>query len=205
MRLLVISLLTLVISGCVSRQVQSLTDLPLPAAQAGNCCWQVLQQLDIRYGEQTYKLTGALVQAKTGVTLVLLDPLGRRLLSIQKEGETLQTWRSPELPSDLPERFLLASSMLVWWPLADWQIALQQTPDWQLTSSANSRVLSHRGRAILRATYRPTHHPTYHPRPVSVVDGMTEQTVAQAETVLLQHQLQSMAITIKTERWEPLQ
>jgi len=197
MRLLVISLLTLVVSGCVSRQVQSLTDLPLPTAHSQNCCWQAMQQLEIRYGEETYKLTGALVQANTGVTLVLLDPLGRRLLSIQKEGETVQTWRSPELPSDLPERFLLASSMLVWWPLADWQIALQQTPEWQLSSSATSRVLSHRGRAILSATYGPT--------PVSVVNGMTEQTVAHAETVLLQHQLQAMAITIKTERREPLQ
>jgi len=197
MRLLVIGLLTLMVSGCVSREVQSLADLPLPAAQAGNCCWQVLQRLDIRYGEQTYKLTGALVQAKTGVTLVLLDPLGRRLLSIQKEGETLQTWRSPELPDGLPERFLLASSMMVWWPLADWQAVLQQTPDWQLTNGTNNRVLSYRGRPIISATYGAT--------PVSVVNGMTEQTVAHAEAVLLQHQLQSMAITIATERWEPLQ
>lgn len=196
-RLLVISLLMLVVSGCVSRQVQSLADLPLPAAHSQNCCWQAMQQLEIRYREQTYKLTGALVQTRTGVTLVLLDPLGRRLLSIQKEGETFQTWRSPELPSDLPERFLLASSMLVWWPLADWQIALQQTPEWRLTSSASSRVLSHRGRDILSATYGPT--------PVSVVAGMSQQTVEQAELVLLHHQLQPMAISIKTERREPLQ
>jgi len=196
-RLLVISLLTLVVSGCVSRQVQSLTDLPLPAAQAGNCCWQVLQRLHIRYKDQTYQLRGALAQTKAGVTLVLLDPLGRRLLSVQKQGDALQTWRSPELPDGLPERFLLASSMLVWWPLADWQAVLQEKPEWQLSSSTNSRVLSHRGRPIISATYGPT--------PVSVVAGMTEQTVAQAETVLLQHQLPSMAITIKTERREPLQ
>lgn len=196
-RLLVISLLTLVVSGCVSRQVQSLTDLPLPAAQAGNCCWQVLQRLDIRYKDQTYQLTGALAQTKAGVTLVLLDPLGRRLLSVQKQGDALQTWRSPELPDGLPERFLLASSMLVWWPLADWQAVLQQTPEWQLTSGTNNRVLSYRGRPIINAVYGPI--------PVSVVEGMTIKTITRGETVLLQHQLQSMAITIVTERWEPLQ
>jgi hypothetical protein len=192
-----VALLTLLVTGCVSRQVQTLADLPLPATQAGNCCWQALQRLDIRYQAQDYQLTGALAQTPAGVTLVLLDPLGRRLLSIQKQGDALQTWRSPELPASMPERFLLASSMLVWWPLADWQAALQATPEWQLNSSANSRVLSRRGRPIISASYGPT--------PVSTVDGITQKTVEQAEVVVLQHQRQAMSITIATERWEPLQ
>lgn len=191
-----IVLLALIASGCVSRQVQTLADLPLPATPAGNCCWQALQHLDIRYQQQTYQLTGALAQTNAGVTLVLLDPLGRRLLSVQKQGDALQTWRSPELPEGMPERFLLASSMLVWWPLADWQTALRATPEWQLQSSADSRVLSHRGRLIISAHYSP--------KPVSVTAGMNPQTVAQAEIVLLQHQLQDMAITIATERRESL-
>lgn len=196
-RLLALSLLALVASGCVSRQVQNLTDLPLPAAQSGNCCWQAVQQLQIRYQQQTYPLTGVLAQSASGVTLVLLDPVGRRLLSVQKQGDELHTWRAPELPEGLPERFLLASSMLVWWPLADWQTALQQSPEWQLTSSANSRVLSYRGRPIISASYGPT--------PVSVIEGMIQKTVDQAEVVVLEHQLQALAITIATERWEPVQ
>ncbi len=196
-RQLAIALLTLAAGGCVSRQVQTLADLPLPATPAANCCWQALQHLDIRYQAQAYQLTGALAQTKNGVTLVLLDPLGRRLLSVQKQGDKLQTWRSPELPDGLPERFLLASSMLVWWPLADWQAALQSAPDWQLASTANSRVLSYRGRSLISVSYGPT--------PVSVVDGMTQKTVDKREVVLFQHQLQSMEITIATERLEPVQ
>lgn len=192
-----IALLAFIASGCVSRQVQTLADLPLPATPAGNCCWQALQRLDIRYQEQAYQLSGVLAQTKSGVTLVLLDPLGRRVLSIQKQGDALQTWRSPELPEGLPERFLLASSMLVWWPLADWQAALQTTSEWQLNSTADTRVLSHRGRPIISARYGPA--------PVSVVAGMTQETVAQAEVVVLQHQRQSMAIRVATERLEPVQ
>lgn len=183
--------------GCVSRQVQSLADLPLPATSGENCCWQALQQLEIHYQEQTYKLTGALAHTATGVTLVLLDPLGRRLLSVQKQGGELQTWRAPELPDGLPERFLLASSMLVWWPLADWQATLQQQSEWQLTSSASSRMLSYRGQPIISASYGPT--------PISVINGITPKTVDQNETVLLQHHRQPMAITIVTERLEQLQ
>lgn len=192
-----IALLALIASGCVSRQVQTLADLPLPATPASNCCWQALQQLHINYQQQNYQLTGALAQTRAGITLVLLDPLGRRLLSVQKQGDdALQTWRSPELPEGLPERFLLASSMLVWWPLADWQTALQPTPEWQVSSTANTRVLSHRGRPIISASYGPA--------PVSVVKGMTQKSVGKAEVVVLQHQLQSMTITIATERLEPV-
>jgi hypothetical protein len=190
-------MLVLFTSGCVSRQVQTLADLSLPGPQAGNCCWQALQRLEIRYRGQTYTLTGALAHTTAGVTLVLLDPVGRRLLSVQQQDNALQTWRAPELPDDLPERFLLASSMLVWWPLSDWYEILQQTPEWQLTTTANQRVLNYKGRPIINAVYSPM--------PVSVVEGITLKTTTQAETVLLQHQLQPMSITIVTERWEPLQ
>jgi len=191
-----IALLALLASGCVSRQVQTLAELPLPATPASNCCWQALQQLEIRSGDADYPLTGALAQTSTGATLVLLDPVGRRLLSVQQQGGELTTYRAPELPEGLPARMLLASSMLVWWPLADWQSALQQSPEWTLTASATSRVLSYRGRAIIRADYPPAS--------ASLVDGLTQQTLAQRERVVLQHQQQPMSIVIRTERWEPL-
>ena len=191
--LLLVGLIGL-LSGCVSRQVQTLAELPLPATPAINCCWQALQQLEIRYGEEDYPLTGALAQAKSGVTLVLLDPVGRRLLSVQQQGTELETYRSPELPDGLPERFLLASSLLVWWPLADWKTALQASPEWTLTTSDTSRVLSHRGRVIIRADYSSS---------AAVINGMTKQT-SPSEQVVVQHQLQPLRIAIRTQRWEPL-
>lgn len=195
--LLLISVVWLLgLAGCVSRQVQTLADLPLPAAPASNCCWQALQQLQIQFGDEQYQLSGALAQTREGVTLVLLDPVGRRLLSVQQRGESLQTYRAPELPADLPERFLLASSMLVWWPLADWQAALQAAPEWQLAASETSRTLSYRGRAIIRAEYPQAS--------TSLAQGLTQQTLERNERVLVQHQQQPMTIAISTQRWEPL-
>jgi hypothetical protein len=180
-----------------------LENLPLPADQSANCCWQALQKLDITYGKQRFQLTGVLAQTRTGVTLVLLDPFGRRLLSITKQGDAINTYRSPELPAELPERFLLASSMMVWWPLADWQTLLSSrnsgaSPNtgWKLEATATSRVLSYRGQAMVSASYGTN--------PVSLINGMTSKTVANQETILLQHQRQPMAITITTQSWEPL-
>lgn len=191
-----IVLLLISLAGCVSRQVQALAELPLPATPASNCCWQALQQLEIRYGEQDYPLTGALAQTTSGVTLVLLDPLGRRLLSVQQQGDEIAIYRAPELPRNLPERFLLASSMLVWWPLADWQAALQQSPEWTLLSSDTSRVLHYRGRAIIQVDYAQASR--------SAENGMDKDTLERAGRVVVQHQQQPMTITISTQHWEPL-
>lgn len=203
MRLIVISLLILLLSSCATRQVQTLANVPLPTDQSANCCWQALQKLDITYGKQKFQLTGVLAQTRTGVTLVLLDPFGRRLLSITKQGDTINTYRSPELPAELPERFLLASSMMVWWPLTDWQALLsshntEASPNtgWKLEVTANSRVLSYRGQPMVSASYGANS--------TSLINGMTSKTVANQETILLQHQHQPMAITITTQSWEPL-
>lgn len=189
--LLVGAALILLASGCVSRQVQTLASLPLPAASAQSCCWQALQQLDITYEDKHYKLTGALAHTKTGVTLALLDPLGRRLLSINKRGDTLDTYRSPELPEVLPERFLLASSLLVWWPLADWQ---SLPAPWHVTVEGLSRVLSYGNKPILSAQYTASSP--------ALLEGMSMASLNQPVT--LQHRLQPLVIEVTTSSLEVL-
>lgn len=200
-RNLLMGLLVLLASGCVTRQVQTLADLPLPADSNGNCCWQAFQKLDIRYGKQVYKLTGALAQTREGVTLVLFDPLGRRLLSINKQGNKLNTYRSPELPQGLPERFLLASSMLVWWPLADWQATLATDPNWQVTNSQvtnskSERRLLYRGKPIISASYSLAS--------VAVTTGMTNRALMDGP-VQLKHQYQDLSITVDTQGLDALE
>jgi len=197
MRLLAISFLLLLLSSCSTRQVQTLANLPLPADQSANCCWQAVQKLDITYDKQHFQLTGALAQTRAGVTLVLLDPFGRRLLSISKQGDTVDTYRSPELPAELPEHFLLASSMMTWWPLADWQTLLVSSKTgWELKATSDSRTLNYRGKTIISANYGLAAE--------SVVRGMTPDILAHQGTVLLQHHYQPMVIAITTQSWEPL-
>ncbi|RYY73814.1 MAG: DUF3261 domain-containing protein [Gammaproteobacteria bacterium] len=194
-RTLCISALILFTSSCATRQVQTLASLPLPDHQGGNCCWQALQQLEISYGKEHYKLTGALARTGEGVTLVLFDPFGRRLLSIHKKGEKLDTYRSPELPEGLPERFLLASSMLVWWPSADWQQTLAAEGPWRVDNTADERVLRNGEMKIIRVSYSPGSS--------TVVDGMSGNTVNEG-AVVLQHEYQALTIKIITQRIDML-
>lgn len=198
MRLLVLIFLVLLGSGCISRQVQTLASLPLPDVQSQACCWQALQQLDIRYKDQAYKFHAALALTKKGVTLVLLDPLGRRILSLTKQGNVIETYRAPELPETLPGEFLLASSLLAWLPFSDWQEFLLQ-PDnrqWQLAIDQYDRVLNYHGRPIL--------HLRYKPQAVSVEKGIGSWTISGRETLELEHLYQPLRIRITTERWDAL-
>jgi hypothetical protein len=194
-RLFFVCLLAIFASSCATRQVQTLASLPLPADQSQNCCWQALQQLDITYGKQSYKLTGVLAQTRAGVTLVLLDPFGRRLLSVNKQGETITSYRSPELPQGLPERFLLASSILVWWPLADWQSLLASSnAGWKISLTGSERILSYRGQTMVRVSYLPDSS--------TLVNGMSSEAIGQV--VILKHAHQPLAIKVITQSLDKL-
>ncbi len=183
----------LALGGCASHKVDGLGGLPLPTASSGHCCWQALQQLELDYGRgdsrQHYTLNAALAQTRAGISLVLLDPFGRRLLSLQQDGKgELQTYRAPELPESLPARFLLASSLLAWWPLADWQQTLASDKHWQLKLDGDGRQLSYRGKPLLQLGYSPG--------ALSTAQGLGDWSLA--EPLLLRHLRQPLQIRVRT-------
>ena len=184
------------LSGCANLPAQqNLTSLPLPTQ--GPCCWQALQTLNITYQQKTYTLNAALANSAQGLSLVLFDPLGRRMLSLVRQPNGhINSYRAPELPSTIPEHFLLASSLLVWWPMADWQALLGQSSPWQLAIQGQSRVLSYRGKPIMRAQY---------PANTSALTQGINAAVATANTpVTLQHLQQPLQLRITTNRFDAL-
>ncbi|PUA27668.1 MAG: hypothetical protein B0W54_14055 [Cellvibrio sp. 79] len=188
MRLLIICWMVL-LAGCAHRQHYQLEDLPLPAAQGKGCCWQATQQLEIHYKHQVYRLGAALARTTDGVSLVLLDPVGRRLFSIRQRGEQLETYRSAELPEDLPGRFLLASSMLAWWPASDWN--LLQGSEWSLVSDVSRRELRYRAVPLVTITYGPQ-------------DGTATEAGLQGKSARLEHHKIPLGITVVTTQWKAL-
>ncbi|QEY17408.1 DUF3261 domain-containing protein [Cellvibrio sp. KY-GH-1] len=190
--LVVAALMALV--GCGQMRVSTLETLPLPADQGGNCCWQVLQQLDIDYQARHYQLTAALAQSGDATSLVLLDPLGRRVLSVSKKGAQLEIYKAPELPQDLPARFLLASSLLAWWPDRDWQQALQTQTDWQLKSIADGRQLGYRGKPLVEITYSGV-------PPRIVEQGLGDALLGVSNRARVRHLRLPLTIAVTNVRW----
>lgn len=192
MRLLIVCLIAcwmVLLAGCAHRQHYQLEDLPLPAAQGRGCCWQATQQLEIHYKQHVYRLGAALARTADGASLVLLDPVGRRLFSVRQRGAQLEIYRSAELPEDLPGRFLLASSMLAWWSPSEWSSL--HGSDWSLVASASRRELLYRTAPLVTITYGP--------QPQSALDG-----IAAGKSAHLEHHKIPLGITVVTTQWKAL-
>lgn len=190
------------LAACSPMRVATLATVPLPAATGGNCCWQALQQLEVTYQERQLQLTAAFANKPEGASLVLLDPLGRRMLSVTQQGDGLEVYRAPELPQDLPAQFLLASSMLSWWPEADWQRTLEGTP-WQLQAASRAkgtsyRQLTYKGKPLLLIDYGSA-------APAQVAQGIGRELLGASERVLLSHERLPLRIRVTSVQWEALE
>lgn len=190
-------LMLLILTGCLSARIQNLEKLPLPT-EYEHCCWQAFQQLDIHYKSDHYKINAVLAITKQGLTLVLLDPFGRRLLSLNKSTDATEIYRAPELPETVPVNFLLAASLLAWLPITDWNVLLTQPKYemWKVNIDNSDRLLSYNDHKLLRLSYTPS--------AVSLEKGIGQWTVIGHEVLELHHLHQPLSITIRTERWDTL-
>jgi hypothetical protein len=120
--------------------------------------------------------------------MALLDPLGRRLLSVQESDGELELYKLPELPDVLPPQRLLRLIQLAWWPETSWQY-LTDT-DWLLSIESTSRHLSKNNQPVL-----------------SINEFMSPATPAlstMGSSVTLVHHQQPLTIQMTTRHWQVL-
>lgn len=157
-------LLGLVISGCTnSRHIATLQQLPLPNIGTGECCWQLLQSISINNDGNTADLQGVLLQQQAQLSLILLDPMGRRLATITNTADTVTLETNAEIDAKIPDRLLIAAVYLTYWPEQSWQHTLHNSP-WTLQQThANSgqinRHLSYNNRVIISVDNAQLHGP----------------------------------------------
>ena len=180
------------ISACSSTQhIGSLTTLPLPDTTAVHCCWQALQQLEINREGKKYSLQAALALTQEApgpqLTLILLDSLGRRLVSVRDNNDPNQQLRIHQqaaagVAKKLPGRFLLAAVYLAYWPDSGWQQALADS-DWALDKTPTGRTLYYRQQAIVSVSAKQ--------QPLGPESG---------QSVILRHHLKTLGVTINTHQ-----
>lgn len=188
------SLLTLlVITGCVGRDIITLKKLPLPQNKNSNCCWQVLQELEIQFKNETIILTGAIAVQPDMLSIVLMDPLGRRLISIQQNKEGISSYRSPEISKQLPEHFLLAFIYLSWWPESQWNIS----HPWKLSTSDTERELFYKNRPLVSLQYDEQLKNKNH-------ENSAMRYPQEGHSLTLIHHKQPLTITVTTKQFTQL-
>lgn len=76
---------------------------------------------------------------------------GQRVLSMNYDGKTLQSWRHPMLPSQVRVEDVMEDTQLTLWPLAAIRAALP--PGWQIEQQGLRRTLSLQGEPIMVIDY----------------------------------------------------
>ena len=115
----------------------NLASLPLPDSSELPCCWQAQESLAIDYRGQRHTLTSVMAVEAAGLTLVVLDPLGRKLLTVTQRGSEV----TEQLASDageLPVKSLLPAVYLAHMNQQRW--VLDQSP-WSIGEQDDNLVL----------------------------------------------------------------
>lgn len=189
---LILILLAINISACANTQRAQLSSLPLPQKTSGHCCWQSIQSIDITHHQQHIRLQSVLAITEQGVTLVLLNQLGRRLLSIVHRPPTPPIIeQSPHIAKVLPGELLLKAVYFTWWNPNEWDDLNKS--DWMISSSNNHRTLKNKNTPIMTAEYFPT-----------TENVITINRPQRIRKIQLEHKQQPLSIILKIEHWQAL-
>lgn len=198
-----LSLLLLIVSiatGCATnRDIAVLHNLPLPSSDTSDCCWQLLQSLNITdqesenaLDESSLELQAVVLHQANELKLILIDPIGRRVATIIDKGGDISLNKNTAIKTDIPPRFLMATIYLTYWPEQSWKQSLRNTP-WQMRENYNqsngqlNRVIGHLGKDIIRVNNVQTKGPM-----------LNQKTT-------LRHLLLPLTVTIKTHQRQNLQ
>jgi hypothetical protein len=121
----------------------------LPNSTSLPCCWQAFEKLEIDFHHQPLLLTAVTASNGGRLSVVILDPLGRRLVTIVQEGTDVQVDQSPDVVVDLPVNWLLAGIFLRYLPDSGWKF---DGSTWQVAQTGETRLLKQDGRIRLRLT-----------------------------------------------------
>lgn len=138
----------MLITGCAALRVPPSSALPPPSALP--CCWQSQERVRITAGSEEHTFLAALSVSPAGLTVVVLDELGRRLLTLVHDGGRPQTLEAPPgWPEHLSQSLLLALYLHHLTP-QQWQ---HSSRHWSAVEVGSSRILHYRGQERVRLHY----------------------------------------------------
>lgn len=108
----------------------------------------MLEQLDIEYQGERLTLSSVIVMNDNQLTVVILDPLGRRVFSVIQQGDHIQVEKSDLIKKDLPVEWLLMGVYLRHMPETGWSF---KKSNWTIQHDDRHVLLmqDHRTKVIL--------------------------------------------------------
>lgn len=179
---LALVVLLITIQGCsFNPQITANEQPPFPLQAQGSCCWQALQIIKFSTDGQELSVQAVLANTENKLSLVLLDPMGRRLFSlVQHSSGDIDIKQNHDVEYQLPARLLLSAVYLSYWPSSSWQQSLLGS-GWKLKTEGRRRSLAYKNQEIMRVNTAQTRGP---------IPGQ--------EVIILTHQLKGFSAEIET-------
>lgn len=133
--------------------------IQLPDAGLLDCCWQAQEQIHVHHADGDFRLFAAVVSSKNGLTVVLMDAVHQRLVTILQHGIEVQTQFSQPSESvrQIPIQLLMAGLYLRHLDLQSWQMEA----DWRVELAADGvRKLFYRENLMVSAQPQADPHPS---------------------------------------------
>lgn len=124
--------------------------LPQPATYGSRI--KVRQLVTLEHSGNSISFEALLSIQPTEVSLVAVDPIGRRALTMNWDGTRLVVEKADFLPEKLRADWLLADMIAIYWPAPVVQRALQAT-DPKVEDRGHGRIVSADGTELLKADY----------------------------------------------------
>ncbi|MDO8861127.1 DUF3261 domain-containing protein [Haliea sp. E1-2-M8] len=139
----------LALGACASLHGARLEQLPLPAASQLPCCWQAEEKVEISVPGRDLLLTAAVAVQEDTLTVVVFDPIGRRMATlIHTEGEP-QVLAPPDWPPELSRQLLIGLYLHHLNP-DQWVFSEE---GWTIASDPGLRTLSYHQRQLVKLQY----------------------------------------------------
>jgi len=145
-----ITLSFLLLTGCAMRIPGGGELPPLPAVETLGCCWLTEEQVTVENDDGAQVLGVAVEVYADLLTLVLLDPTGRQLLTIRYDGDSLQELTTPPGWDSRYSHYLTLAVFLHHAQEGSW---LQRPSPWQVKSTYPVKTLQRGNSTIISLTY----------------------------------------------------
>jgi hypothetical protein len=158
--------LVLATLGACATTPERLSQVPLPSPEALQCCWQSEESVRITTPQHTLRVSAAVAVTPGKLVVVILDGIGRPLVSLSHEGGEPRTLGAPSDWSPSLTRQLLLAVYLHRLDSQQWHF---DNPGWSLDVTANGRSLRYRGRELVRLRYPVEEPEVGNPREVEYI------------------------------------
>ncbi|HEV2676109.1 MAG TPA: DUF3261 domain-containing protein [Aliidongia sp.] len=158
-RALVSLLLALLLSACAGpgpslTSVRIAPDLDLVLPRPGDLgrSLDATQLVSARYGDQAMVFEGHVSVTPERLLLVVVDPLGRRALSVTWTDAGVTYDAAPWLPATVRPENMLADIVVLYWPEA---VVRRSLVGGSLTATPGTRSVQVAGHEVIHADYQP--------------------------------------------------